>query len=87
MRRRQRPEEIRSHLIPDDFLDDDAHFFWKIEEVSLGAVLYRIGAEGGGVHLGDGVEEGQQTLSLRALVGDEKAFIFAREGCALAIFE
>ena len=61
---REGREEVVAHALADHLLDHDAHLLVEVEQPALGAVLDGVGAEDGGVHLGDGVGQRVQPLLL-----------------------
>ena len=63
---RERGQPVRADARADDLLDEDAHLLVEVEEPAARAVLDRVGAEDGGVHLGDRVRQRGQALALRA---------------------
>ena len=80
-------QEVGAHARSHHFLDHDAHLLVDVDQPALGAVLDRVGAEGGGVDLGDGVGQGGQPLLLRPGVGQEEALVLAGEGGAVAVLQ
>ena len=79
--------QVGSGARADDLLDHDAHLLVEVEQAVLGAVEDRVGGEDRGVDFSDGVEQRLEAHLLGALVGQEEALVFAREGRAQSVFE
>ena len=83
VRRQEVGADARAHHL----LDHDPHLLVEVEQVALGAVLDRIGAEQRRVDLGNRVHQRAQPLALGADVGQEEALVLAGEGGAHPVLE
>ena len=72
---------------PDHLLDHDPHLLVHVEEVPLGPVADRIGAEDRCVHLGHGVQQGSQPDVARSPVREEEALVLPRKRGTRAVLQ